>query len=79
MPITVPLDAPSEVRVRFKGNGQINKGIWTFQNTSQIIPVEAMHLSILIQTDRTIYSPGQKSIKGYLFISLLIYLFFIDV
>ena len=57
----MPHNAPRNVRLVLKGEGVIGGDIWKFSNMSQVISVENLGLSILIQTDRPLYKPGQTS------------------
>jgi hypothetical protein len=59
IPVTVPHNAPRNVRVVLQGEGVIGGDLWKFSNMSQDIRVEKLGLSILIQTDRPLYKPGQ--------------------
>ena len=63
IPVKIYYNATSPVKVQIKGIGRIPpaKEFWLFKDTSKSIPVRQSELSIIIQTDKPIYKPGQTS------------------
>ena len=61
IPVEIPHGAEDDfVILHLLGVGRINETHdWHFNNKSQRISVEKLGLSVLIQTDRPIYKPGQ--------------------